>query len=70
MDPLSDILSLLKAEAILTARMEARGPWAMRFPSYKHIKFGTVLEGKFWLWMDGMQPLLLEKRGLLSSDFG
>lgn len=45
MDPLSDILSLLKVEAILTARMEARGPWAMRFPSYKHIKFGTVLEG-------------------------
>jgi len=61
MDPLSDILSLLKVEAILTARMEARGPWAMRFPSYKHIKFGTVLEGNFWLWMVGMQPLLLEK---------
>ncbi|WP_187493978.1 cupin domain-containing protein, partial [Duffyella gerundensis] len=61
MDPLSDVLSFLKVEAILTARMEARGPWAMRFPSYKHIKFGTVLEGNFWLWMDGMRPLLLEK---------
>jgi AraC-like DNA-binding protein len=53
MDPLSDVLSLLKVDSILSARFEGSGPWAMHFPAYRHIKFGAVLEGSFWLWCEG-----------------
>lgn len=53
MDALSDVLSLLKSEGVLSARFEGCGQWAMRFPGYRHIKFGSVLEGAFWLSVEG-----------------
>lgn len=53
MDPLSDVLSVLKVRSVLSARFEGRGLWAMRFPAYSHIKFGGVLEGSFSLWVEG-----------------
>lgn len=61
MDPLSDVLSLLKVHSVLSARFEGCGSWAMHFPAYRHIKFGAVLQGSFWLWTDGsIQPVKLE----------
>ncbi|MGI4861386.1 MAG: AraC family transcriptional regulator [Janthinobacterium lividum] len=61
MDPLSDVLSLLKVQSVLSARFEGRGAWSMRFPPYRHIKFGGVLEGVFWLWIEGTtSPVRLE----------
>ncbi len=61
MDPLSDALSLLKVESLLTARIEVRGPWALRFAPMGHVKFGGVFEGSFWLWTeDAAPPLKLE----------
>lgn len=53
MDPLSDVLSLLKVDSVLSARFEGYGSWAMHFPAYRHIKFGAVVEGAFWLWCEG-----------------
>jgi AraC-like DNA-binding protein len=62
MDPLSDVFSLLKVQAVLSARLEAAGPWAMWFPPYRHIKFGGVIEGPRWVWIDGQtSPLKLEE---------
>lgn len=60
MDPLSDILSLLRVEGVLSARMEARGRWAMRFPAYRHMKFGGVIEGGRWIWVEPDQPVWLQ----------
>ena len=61
MDPISSIFSLLTVQSALTARIELRGPWALRFSSYQHVKFTGVLEGEFWLWFeDGTPPLKLE----------
>ena len=65
MDPLSEVLSLLKVKSVLSARLEAAGPWAMRFPAYRHIKFGGVLEGSRWLWIEGA----LELTRLEAGDF-
>lgn len=59
-DPLSEVLSLLQVTGMLTARMEARGLWAMQFPPYKHMKFGTVLQGNLWLWADDITPVCLQ----------
>lgn len=62
MDPLSDVFSLLNVRAVLSARLEAAGPWAMWFPPYQHIKFGGVIEGPRWVWIDGVtEPLQLEE---------
>ncbi|RQV59924.1 AraC family transcriptional regulator [Burkholderia cenocepacia] len=52
MDPLSDVLALLKVQSVATARLEGAGAWALRFPAYEHMKFGMVIEGDRWLWTD------------------
>ncbi|MBP0623113.1 AraC family transcriptional regulator [Cupriavidus consociatus] len=60
MDPLSDVFHLLKVESVLSARLEVHGAWSLRFSAYEHIKFGSVLEGAFWLWFeDGAPPVEL-----------
>ncbi|MFC0087113.1 AraC family transcriptional regulator [Dyella flava] len=54
MDPLSDVLSLLKVKSVLSARFEAADPWALRFPAYRHVKFGGVIKGDRWVWIEGV----------------
>jgi AraC-like DNA-binding protein len=62
MDALSDVLSMLRVSSALSSRFEGQGAWAFRFPSYKHIKFGGVLSGRLYLWIDGdAAPLLFEE---------
>jgi AraC-like DNA-binding protein len=56
MDPLSDVFSLLRVESVLSARIEVLGPWSLRFSAYRHMKFGGILEGSFWLWSEGEAP--------------
>lgn len=59
-DPLSDILTLLTVERVATLRFESRGPYALRFGPYEHIKFGAVLFGEVWLTVEGeVEPLWL-----------
>lgn len=54
MDPLSDVLSMLRVRSTATTRFEGRGRWAMSFQPYEsHVKFGCVLSGSFLLQMDG-----------------
>jgi hypothetical protein len=40
MDPLSDLLATLAVNRAAPLRLESRGPYAMRFAVYEHIKFG------------------------------
>ncbi len=54
MDPLSDVFSLLKVKSVLSARFEAADPWALRFPAYRHVKFGGVIKGDRWAWIEGV----------------
>jgi AraC-like DNA-binding protein len=54
MDPLSDVLALLRVKSVLSARFEAAGPWALRFPAYRHLKFGGVVKGARWVWIEGV----------------
>jgi AraC-like DNA-binding protein len=61
MDPLSDILAALVVNRATPLRFESRGPYAMRFGGYEHIKFGAVLTGGFSLWLEGEPaPIRLE----------
>ena len=60
-DPLSEVLSLLEVQSFLSRRLEASGSWALRFPDYRHMKFGGIIEGSRWLWIEGVTaPLRLD----------
>jgi AraC-like DNA-binding protein len=60
MDALSSVLSTLRVNSMLSTRFEGRGDWALRFPAYRHIKFGSVLAGRAYLWPEGGTPTVLE----------
>lgn len=54
MDPLSDVLTLLRVDSMLSSRFEGRGRWTFRFPQYAaQIKFGCVLAGTLHLKVPG-----------------
>ncbi len=56
MDPLSDILAILKPESYLTAGIDAGGDWAIRFGNRPGtIKCHAVTVGTCWLAVDGME---------------
>ncbi|MFO0993083.1 MAG: AraC family transcriptional regulator [Hyphomicrobiales bacterium] len=62
MDPLSDVLSLLKPRNYLSAGFDAAGDWAIQFKgSPQSIKSGAVVTGTCWLAVEGVkQPVKLE----------
>jgi AraC-like DNA-binding protein len=62
MDPLSDILSLLKPRNYLSAGFEAGLPWAIQFPDQQQsIKSGSVISGTCWLSVEGVaDPVFLQ----------
>jgi AraC-like DNA-binding protein len=62
MDALSNVLSMLRVDSILSSRFEGTGAWAFSFPAYSHVKFGGVLAGEFYLWVPGSSvPLRLQE---------
>ena len=62
MDPLSDVLSLLKPRSQSYAGMDAAGDWAFDFPPHEGIKFTAVMRGHCWGMSDGLsQPLHFEE---------
>lgn len=80
MDPLSNVLSLLKPRNYLAAGLDAGGDWAIQFPGVPEgIKTGAIVSGGCWLTVEGLsEPLRLEtgdcfllpstKRFRLASD--
>lgn len=62
MDPLSDVLSLLKPHAYVSSGFEAGGDWAVQFGNQAAlIKCYAVVSGGGWLAVDGVdEPVRLE----------
>ncbi|UES60026.1 helix-turn-helix domain-containing protein (plasmid) [Roseibium aggregatum] len=55
MDPLSDVLSLLKPHAYVSSGFDAGGDWAVQFgDQHKLIKCYAVVSGDCWLTVDGI----------------
>lgn len=54
MDPLSDVLSLLKPRSYVSAGLDAGGEWSIQFPHYEGIRFLAVISGQCWLAVDGI----------------
>jgi AraC-like DNA-binding protein len=60
MDPLSEIFSLLDMRSAASARFEAGGAWALRFPAKPYLKFNAVLRGQCWIALPGERPCRLD----------
>ena len=62
MDPLSDVLSLLKPRNYMSAGFDAGGDWSIRFLDQQgSIKCGAVVSGQCWLSVEGVaEPVCLE----------
>lgn len=55
MDPLSNVLSLLKPRNYLSAGLDAGGDWSIQFPDQQEgIKCGAVVSGHCWLSVEGV----------------
>jgi AraC-like DNA-binding protein len=64
MDPLSEVLSLLKPRSTLSAGFDAGGQWSIRFPDqHKCIKCYAVVSGACWLGVDGVPDPVRLKAG-------
>lgn len=63
-DALSRFFSTVRIETVLSARVEVRGEWGARYPCYRHMKFGSLLEGERWIWVDSEPPIHMR-----SGDF-
>jgi AraC-like DNA-binding protein len=54
MDPLSDVLSLLRPRSYMVRGFDVAGPWSIRFAQHEGIKCYAVVSGQCWLAMDGV----------------
>src|SRR5215470_5831798 len=62
MDPLTDVIALLKPHAAFSKPITGRGKWGVRYDGVDSPSFCIVLDGQCWLRIKGDGPLLL-KRG-------
>ena len=61
MDPLSDILSLLKPRSYITAGFDAGGSWALTLDDLAgRVKCYAIIKGVCWLSMEDVTPVKLE----------
>jgi AraC-like DNA-binding protein len=54
MDPLSDVLSLLKPRSYMSGGVDMGGDWSMQFPPHQGIKCYAVVSGQCWLSVAGV----------------
>jgi AraC-like DNA-binding protein len=54
MDPLSDVLSLLRVTGYMSGGFDASGDWSIQFPKHEGIKFHAVFSGQCWLSIEGL----------------
>jgi mannose-6-phosphate isomerase-like protein (cupin superfamily) len=54
MDPLSDVLSLLKLRSYICGGFDAGGEWSVQFHQHEGIKCYAVVSGQCWLSVEGV----------------
>ncbi len=64
LDPLSEVLSLLKPRSCMSAGFEAGGAWSIRFADLRErIKCYAVISGECWLAVEGVEEPVRLKAG-------
>ena len=59
MDPLSDVLSLLKPNSYGFRGLDAGGDWALAFEAAEGVKCYAIQSGSCWIALDGQEPVEL-----------
>jgi AraC-like DNA-binding protein len=59
-DPLSEIIILLRPQAVFTKGITGAGRWGVRYTDFGHPSFCVVVEGSCRLAVDGQEALTLE----------
>ena len=71
MDPLSDVLSLLRPHVYVTGALSAGAPWSLQLPAYRGMKCYMVVKGECQLSVEGVeQPFTLREGGCLLLPHG
>jgi AraC-like DNA-binding protein len=71
MDPLSDVLSLLKPRTYVTGGLSAGGRWSLQIPAHPGIKCYAVVKGECWLSMEDIdEPFHLRSGNCLLLPHG
>lgn len=65
MDPLSDVIALLRPNTAISKPITGRGHWGVRYAAYDTPGFTIILKGACWIAFEGEQPLKLEKGAFL-----
>jgi len=63
MDPLSDVLSLLKLRSYICGGFDAGGSWSIQFRQHEGIKCYAVVSGQCWLSVEGVPDAVHLKAG-------
>src|SRR5262245_16941504 len=59
-DPLSEVITLLRPRAVFTKGISGAGHWGVRYADFGHPSFCVVVEGACRLAVEGEAPLRLE----------
>lgn len=65
MDPLSDMIALLRPGAAVSKPISGKGVWGVRYAAHDAPGFTIVLTGEAWLTFDGEEPLRLAQGDFL-----
>ncbi len=65
MDPLSDVIALLRPSTAISKPISGRGAWAVRYAAHDAPGFTIILRGECWIAFDGEPPLKLETGAFL-----
>jgi AraC-like DNA-binding protein len=61
MDPLSDVLSLLKPRSYMSGGFDMGGEWSVRFGQHEGVKCYALVSGRCWLCVEGVpDPVRVE----------
>ena len=62
MDPLSDVLSLLRPRSVMSGAVDYGGDWAVEFGAHDGIKFQALTSGNCWLAIQGVaEPIRISE---------
>lgn len=61
MDPLSDIIALLRPTAAVSKPIGGRGRWGVRYAAHDAPGFAIILKGHCWLSFEGSEPIHLQE---------
>lgn len=60
LDPLSQIIALLRPRTVLSRVISGAGRWGVRYSAFGQPSFCTILDGRCRLAVDGAEPVTLE----------